>query len=114
MAKLSTSFLLPIGVSGVLLLWGYGLENGMVLSLLRAMVNGVLPDGTPLRTVYTGLPGIDHILTVLVAFFFNITRDQPAHRLFLSEAYTSLIAIYLVQSIEANRGSGGLKPKYLS
>lgn len=110
--KLSTSLFLSISAAGVLFLWGRGLEDGMVLSLLQAMVNGTLPDGTSLRTLYTGIPGIDHLLTILVAFFYNITRDQPAHRLFLSEAYTSLVALYVIQSIEASRT--GRKPRHLS
>lgn len=70
------------------------------------MESGLLPDGTPLKTKYTGIGAIDEFLTITTAFFWGSLNDNRG-RLHLGEFLSSIsvgVAIMLVESYKADAG----------
>lgn len=96
------------------LLWAFGFYDGLMSTLADAVRAGELPDGTPLRTVYTHIPGIDHLHSVGIAFFYNISR-HAVHKIFLANMCLTLSATFTLFMIESLRPSvvHGKKRKYL-
>lgn len=81
--KVALAFL---SVAAIYATWYMLLKNGTAEHLAHTGdVGPRLLSGTkePLRTVYTGVPAIDHQLTVLVLFFWeNLDGSNPSGSLF--------------------------------
>ncbi|KAI0468803.1 hypothetical protein F4859DRAFT_523993 [Xylaria cf. heliscus] len=70
--------LLVLSVLGFLLLWGVAWLNGTVDALFLIQATGKFPDGTALRTEYTGNHVLDKNLLPLIAFFGIVTRSEQS------------------------------------
>ncbi len=66
-------------------LWVLMLLNGTVDAMGKAVQQQRFADGTPLRTVYTGIFSVDHALSTLVAFTYYPTNgdDQETRLLYI-------------------------------
>lgn len=83
--KLAPISLLGLALSVFYFIFYFSFENGLFPMMTEIVKAGRFPDGTPLRSVYTGLPQTDKLLTQLVAFFWPISSfEHPA--LFLHSA----------------------------
>ncbi|ETN44954.1 uncharacterized protein HMPREF1541_09829 [Cyphellophora europaea CBS 101466] len=62
------------------LLWVVMYHNGSADAMNAVVEAGKFPDGTPLKTHYTGIAPVDKILSILVAFTYPVTigNDQAA------------------------------------
>ena len=66
-------------------------QNGTIDAMEKAVQLQKFADGTALRTIYTGIPPIDHILATLVAFTFYATNGHdPASRLLYIDVLSTL------------------------
>ncbi|KAL2132713.1 hypothetical protein VTI74DRAFT_3451 [Chaetomium olivicolor] len=101
------------GLSGVafLLLWALMAANGTLVALLKTAWSGVFPDGTPLKTTYTGILPIDFPLSILVAFFYGLQNrpGTPPH-LMLVDLVAALLVINMMTLVESRRPNA---PKWL-
>ncbi|KAL8366736.1 hypothetical protein RB595_010545 [Gaeumannomyces hyphopodioides] len=83
-------------VAALVSLWGIMAWNGGVAALVVAAWTGKLEDGSALRTKYTGIPGLDFVITILVAFSYSGTDgSDQVFRLALVDGFTSLQAFYV-------------------
>lgn len=101
------------GLSGAafLLLWALMAANGTLVALLKTAWSGVFPDGTPLKTTYTGIPPIDFPVSILVAFFYGLQNrpGTPPH-LMLVDLVAALLVINMMTLVESRRPNA---PKWL-
>ncbi|EGX95951.1 hypothetical protein CCM_00605 [Cordyceps militaris CM01] len=87
-----TFFLGPTAV-GYDALWGSLVRNGTAKAIGAVKAAGTLPDGSPLRLVYTALPGIDKLLISPVIFYDALMRDQnPTFRSLLTTSFCMVAA----------------------
>ena len=108
-----TSYFRLLALAGLLLLWGVSLANGTVKALVVAVWRGQFSNGTPLRRRYLGLPPLDLLIALLVAFFFYGTNStDEGYQLFLLDAYASLQPAFVWLYLEAARA--GPKPYWVS
>ncbi|KAI9164038.1 Reducing polyketide synthase DEP5 [Paramyrothecium foliicola] len=63
-----------LSVTAVFLLWVLMGFNGTLHASLKAAITGKFPDGRPLRLFYTGIPGFDTLLAILISFFDPLTN----------------------------------------
>lgn len=106
LTPLTSPLWLPcLGGAGFILLWGVSAANGTVYALFLAQERGILPDGRPLRTRYTGSELVDRNLIFLVAFFDVLTNDRasPASYWLLLDLCALLAAINTWVVIESRR-----------
>ncbi|KAL8284312.1 hypothetical protein RB600_008941 [Gaeumannomyces tritici] len=83
-------------VAALVPLWGVMTWNGDVAALAIAAWTGKLDDGSVLTTKYTGIPGLDFGLAMLVAFFYSGTDDSDeVSSLALIDGFTSLQSLYI-------------------
>ncbi|KAL8283087.1 hypothetical protein RB597_010462 [Gaeumannomyces tritici] len=76
--------------------WGVMTWNGDVAALAIAAWTGKLDGGSVLTTKYTGIPGLDFGLAMLVAFFYSGTDDSDeVSSLALIDGFTSLQSLYI-------------------
>ncbi|KAL2171720.1 hypothetical protein VTG60DRAFT_1717 [Thermothelomyces hinnuleus] len=101
------------GLTGIafLLLWVLMAANGTLVALLKTAWSGSLPDGTPLKTTYTGILPIDFPINILVAFFYGLQNrpGTPPH-LMLVDLVAALFVINMMTLVESRRSNA---PKWL-
>lgn len=94
------------------LLWLPMLLNGTLDDISWAIANNVLPDGTPLKTTYSGIPVFDNLISILVAFFYALANGSYlGPRLMLTDLGATLHVALGWMVIESIRN--GKKPWYL-
>ncbi|KAI0415583.1 hypothetical protein F5X98DRAFT_388775 [Xylaria grammica] len=72
-------------------LWGSMLRNGTANAIGIAKSTGVLPSGSPLQRVFTGIPRLDAFLQSPVIFYDALTHSQnPAYRALLIGLFTTM------------------------
>ena len=106
----SSLLLLPIiAVISIYYLWILMLQNGTIDAMENAVQQQRFADGTRLRTVYTGLGPVDHILSTLVAFTYYATiGDDQASRLLYIDVLSTLQTGQLwclIESLRSGRRS---------
>ncbi|KAI0104692.1 hypothetical protein GGR51DRAFT_572643 [Nemania sp. FL0031] len=101
-----------LAIQATFLLWGIFLANGGVKVLLSAVWHQEFSDGIPLRTVYSGFPPLDFLISILVGFFYYGTdgHDEGYHA-FLVAAYSALQPAFVWLYVEAARP--GPKPYWV-
>ncbi|KAI1768082.1 hypothetical protein GGR53DRAFT_462835 [Hypoxylon sp. FL1150] len=109
----SVLYFYSLSVIAVLALWGVSLWNGTVEALIRAVWQGELHGGLPLKTDYTGVPLIDYPVAILVAFFhYGTSGHDEGYQLFLLSAYSALQPAFVWLYVEESRPQS--KPKWIS
>jgi hypothetical protein len=85
--------------------------NGTLVALLKTAWFGVFPDGTPLKTTYTGILPLDFPISILVAFFYGLPKcpGTPPH-LMLVDLVAALMVINMLTLVESRRPNA---PKWL-
>lgn len=71
MRALHTLFV-AFSVASVPLLWAPMFLNGTIDDITYAKKHNILPDGSPLKTTYTGIALIDELFDTLVPFFYAL------------------------------------------
>ena len=74
MMQVAKRLFITLSVSSGLLIWLTMLFNGMLEAMLQAKEHQNMPNGRSLKTTYTGIPGLDDWLTILVIFFDSLTN----------------------------------------
>ncbi len=75
-------------------------------ALVLAFLSGVLEDGTPFKTNYTGIVLLDFPLSLLVSFFFYGSNGaDTGYQLFLIDAYSALQSAFVWLYVESARTS---------
>ena len=89
--------LVLLSVAGYFTTWYFLFKNGTADHTAHSRKLGLLP-GTkePVRTVYTGVPVIDHQLTFLTLFFWEIING--------SNASASLFGFYFATQVACGWG----------
>jgi hypothetical protein len=77
-------------------LWIFMIQNGSFDALNVAVADGQFANGTPLKTIYTGVPPIDAFLTTLVAFTYEVTSGQDTGAWLLMVDITSTLQTSLL------------------
>lgn len=74
------SILFLVSASALYAIFFFSHQNGLHETGLKSVESGTLPGlNDPLRTVYTGVPKIDELLTLLTTFFWPATDgSHPA------------------------------------
>ncbi|EED18129.1 conserved hypothetical protein [Talaromyces stipitatus ATCC 10500] len=107
------SIFIALSAISIPLLWFPMLLNGTLDDISEAIENNVLPDGTPLKTKYSGVSFFDNILSILVAFFYALANGSYlGARLMLADLGATLHVALGWMVVESIRN--GKKPWYLS
>lgn len=76
--------------------------NGLLPLVDTIVASGKLPDGTPIRTHWFGLPNLDRLTTALVAFFWPAAAAlHPAllvHSIAFSGTFGATFALMTLES----------------
>lgn len=89
---------------GVFLLWGNMGINGAMEAMLKTAHTGIFPDGSALQTTYTGIPPLDYMLSVLVAFFYPIMTDKTPYLVIL-DIVAAMLVVNMLVLVESRRAS---------
>ena len=97
-----------LSIVGFGLLWVGSFLNGTLDAMNAAKDAGVLPNGRPLRSTYTGFRMLDDLLTTLTIFFDGLVNGlDPGPRLLLGDLSVLLQAVVLWILIESRRRGNG-------
>lgn len=94
---------------GVYTLWIFMYQNGSIDAQGEVVAKQIFPDGTPLKTSYTGLAPFDQLLTTLVAFTYYATEGKDrASWLLITDIFSTLqtgVLWTLMDSARAGRAT---------
>jgi hypothetical protein len=90
-------------VVSLILLEGFLITNGAFFGILAPAWSGKSADGKPFYRVYTGLPIIDEILIMPVAYWRGVTGTTPILHLQAAMLCASLQAFPVWAGIEQMR-----------
>ena len=79
-------------------------KNGWGDMIRAALEEGILPNGEPLRTHYTGLGPLDTLLTTLVRFFYTVAVwERPPLSVFFAYFAGQIVPVHSVLVLEGLR-----------
>ncbi|TQV97791.1 zn 2cys6 transcription factor [Cordyceps javanica] len=85
------TYFLGLTAVGYDALWGSLVRNGTAQAIGAVKAAGTLPDGSPLRLVYTAWPAIDRLLISPVIFYDALMRDHnPTFRSLLVSLFCTM------------------------
>ncbi|CAN8104632.1 unnamed protein product [Discula destructiva] len=87
---------------GIFLLWGNMALNGAMNAMLKTAGTGIFPDGAALKTSYTGVPLLDYMLSILVAFFYPIMTETAPYLVIL-DIVAAMLVINILVLVESRR-----------
>lgn len=106
MAKpiLPTMALLALSAFGFYSILGLTERNGWGDAIRASVEEGILPNGEPLRTHYTGVAGLDSFLTILVRFFYSCAAgERPGLSLFTVYFAAQVVPAHAILVLEGLR-----------
>ncbi|KAL2831375.1 hypothetical protein BDW59DRAFT_157804 [Aspergillus cavernicola] len=111
--RIASNMILPTLASGILKglsaiaflsIWGVMVTNGTLTALLYTAWSGTFPDGTVLKTSYTGIWPLDFPVRVLVVFFFGLqSMEDLTPFLMLVDLVAALLVINMMTVVESRR-----------
>ncbi|KAI1827690.1 hypothetical protein F4861DRAFT_492197, partial [Xylaria intraflava] len=84
-------YFLGLTAVGFDVLWGSMIRNGTAKAIGIAKSTGILPSGSPLTRVYTGIPAVDAFLQSPVIFYDALEHAQnPVYKSLLVGVFTTM------------------------
>ncbi|KAK3934591.1 hypothetical protein QBC46DRAFT_368113 [Diplogelasinospora grovesii] len=85
-------------------LWGSALRNGTAQAIGLTKTSGILPSGSPLRPIYTGIPSLDRFLLSPVIFYDALMYERsPVYRSLLVSLFSTMQATAFCMIIGSSR-----------
>ncbi|KAJ8126919.1 hypothetical protein O1611_g6720 [Lasiodiplodia mahajangana] len=111
MASIKPKYVLSLlSALGLLAQWGAMAANGTLLGLMITAWEGRFPDGSPMRTTWSGIWPLDYVIGLLVAFFYPVLNvidlDSPAPVLLLTDLLLSLTVFSFMSLVQGQRSKG--------